>query len=328
MEIFAYYLHNIDPVLMPIWGPIKIRWYGFAYVIAFIIGFSTGRFFIKKKLIIGTNDQIDHFNIMLALFGILVGGRLGYLLFYDFANFISNPFVFFKVYQGGMSAHGGIIGTIIYIVIYSKYKNVSASNIGDFVVSFVPLGIFFGRLANFINGELYGRAVVNISKVSWAMQFPGEIAINQNGIGDKIFKKIHAIDPNISSYKDLLDKWPQNPQLEQVLRENLAIRHPSQLYEALLEGLIPFIIIITLRLKFKKLYHGVLSGIFFIIYSISRFWVEYYREPDAPLIWDLTQGQFYSLITLPLGIGLIMYGILSKKNIPIILDKKLMLKNN
>lgn len=243
---------SIDPVIFSI-GFLDIRWYGLSYVLAFILGS-----FLIKKFNINLNSSIkdkiiDKFFIW-SIFGVILGGRIGYVLFYQFENFILNPIYIFYIWQGGMSFHGGLAGMIISIFLFSKINNISFFQLADLISLVAPIGLFFGRLANFVNIELIGR--------------PTNFFIS-------------IIYPTI-------DYLP---------------RHPSQLYEAFLEGFLLFIILLYF---FKKYYSinnaGSLSGIFLIFYGLFRFLVEFLREPDQHigLLYNyLTMGQ---ILCIPLTI--------------------------
>ena len=245
------FINNFDPVAFQVMS-FEIRWYSLAYIVGIVFGWL-----LCKKIFIQKSDISEKFDdfVTYLIIGIIVGGRLGYVIFYNFDYYISNIFDIFKVWQGGMSFHGGLLGIIIASVLFAKKNNQNPLLYMDQVALVAPIGIFFGRIANFINSELYGIP----TDVSWSV----------------IFIQI----------------------------DNLS-RHPSQLYEAVLEGLILFIILIYFRKKDYLKKSGLISGLFLIFYSIFRFFVEFFRVPDENLgylILDLSMGQVISVIFLMIG---------------------------
>ena len=258
------FINNFDPVAIQIFT-FEIRWYSLAYIIGILCGWILS----KKVFILDLNikDKFDDFITFLIL-GIIIGGRLGYVLFYNFDYYSDNPTDIFKIWQGGMSFHGGLIGVIIASILFSKKNNQNAFNYLDIVSLVAPIGIFFGRLANFINSELYGIE----TKMPWGVKF---------------------------------------------VQVDSLFRHPSQIYEAIFEGIILFFILIYFRRKGFMKIPGYISGLFLIFYSIFRFLIEFLRAPDEQLgylIFSLTMGQIISLIFLIIGIYLIINKYEIKKN--------------
>ncbi len=243
------FINNFDPVALEIFS-IEIRWYSLAYIFGILIGwFLAKKFFVSKKI----HNKFDDY-ITFIIVGLLLGGRLGYVLFYNFDFYFNNPLEIIKLWQGGMSFHGGVLGIIIASIIFAKTNNDKVFEYLDVVALVSPIGIFFGRIANFINSELYG----SITNVPWAVTF--------------------------------------------IQVDNLP-RHPSQLYEALLEGLILFLILIYFKKNFLNK-PGLISALFLIFYSIFRFFVEFYRVPDEQLgyiFFNLSMGQVISLIFMLSG---------------------------
>ena len=251
------FINNFDPVAFQILS-LEIRWYSLAYIIGIILGWT----YCKKKLI---KDQhilrlFDDF-ITYLIIGVILGGRLGYALFYNFEYYLKNPLEILMVWNGGMSFHGGLIGVIIATQLFSSKHKVNQFIFLDMVALSAPIGIFFGRIANFINSELIGRA----TDLPWSVQF--------------------------------------------ILIDNIK-RHPSQLYEALFEGIILFFL---LRYFFKKKYFqspGGISALFLIFYSLFRFVAEFFRLPDPQigyLILNLTLGQLISVLFLAAGTLLLFF---------------------
>ncbi len=224
---------SISPVILSL-GFIDIRWYSLAYIIGFLFGSILIKKLNKNSYKLISNNQIDSFFIW-AVIGVIIGGRIGYVLFYQTELFLSRPFYILEIWNGGMSFHGGLIGIIFSIYFFSMKNNLSFFYLADLVSLVAPIGLFFGRISNFINTELYGR----VTEFPFAIIYP------------------------------LIDNNP---------------RHPSQLYEALFEGIILFIILITYFYKYRtKSYIGNISALFLILYSFFRFIIEYLREPDYHL---------------------------------------------
>jgi phosphatidylglycerol:prolipoprotein diacylglycerol transferase len=246
------FINNFDPVAFQIMS-FEIRWYSLAYIAGIIIGWLLcKKVFIQKSDI---NEKFDDYITYLVI-GMIIGGRLGYIIFYNFSYYINNFFDIFKVWEGGMSFHGGLIGIIIASILFSKKHNQDSFLYMDLVSLVAPIGIFFGRLANFINSELYGTP----TDIPWAVTF--------------------------------------------IQVDNLS-RHPSQLYEAILEGIILFIILMYFKNKDYLKKPGLISGLFLIFYSIFRFFIEFVRVPDEQLghlIFELSMGQIISLIFFVIGI--------------------------
>ncbi|MBF0447132.1 MAG: prolipoprotein diacylglyceryl transferase [Magnetococcales bacterium] len=248
---------NIDPVIVEI-GPLSIRWYGAMYSLAFILGWPLLKS-RAKKLSANLSETFLGDLLVLVLIGVVLGGRLGYILFYQFGYYLSNPLAVFRVWEGGMSFHGGLLGVIIACCLFARRRQITCSLLVDLLVPIVPIGLLLGRIGNFINAELWGRT----TDVPWGMVFPG------------------------AGYLP---------------------RHPSQIYEALLEGVLLFIVLWWLGRKAQPA--GFLLGVFILGYGCSRFFVEYYREPDAHmgfLSLGMTMGQWLSLPMIVTGLIILWY---------------------
>ena len=249
------FINNFDPVAIELFS-LKIHWYSLAYIVGIILGwYLAKKYYANKNILSKFDDYITY-----IIVGLILGGRLGYILFYNFDFYLDNPLDTLKIWQGGMSFHGGVLGIIFASIIFAKKNNDDVFEYLDVVALVSPIGIFFGRIANFINSELYGST----TNVPWAVTF-----IN-------------------------IDNLP---------------RHPSQLYEALLEGLVLFLILIFLKNKFSNK-PGLISGLFLIFYSIFRFFVEFYRVPDEQIGYiflNLSMGQVISLIFMILGVILFYF---------------------
>jgi len=238
-----------------------------------------------------------------ALFGVMVGGRLGYVLFYR-PEMLRDPLSIVRVWEGGMSSHGGMIGLIVFTFWYAWRHKLSWTNLGDNLVVVAPAGLFFGRCANFINGELYGR----LTSVPWAMLFPKELLDRANEAeAERAVTAAMRFNPHLTSPEAIVETLHTNPQIKEAIRPILTPRHPSQIYEALLEGVALFIILWLVRTRTRQP-DGVLTGLFFVCYAIFRIVVEYFREPDASLIAGFTRGQFFSFFLIAIGLAFIMAG--------------------
>ena len=259
-------IHSFDPVLIDL-GFLQIRWYSIAYILGIILGWVYANKIIKSteenkyNFVQISTQQFDSLIVYLVI-GIIIGGRLGYVIFYNLEYYSQNFFEIIKLWQGGMSFHGGLLGVVISIIIFSKKNKISFFKIADIVSCVAPIGIFFGRIANFINGELYGK----ISSLPWSVIFPSA---------------------------------GNSP------------RHPSQIYEALLEGIVLYLIINYFALKKDLIYKpGFISSLFLIIYSILRIFSEIFREPDAHLglLFNyFSMGTLLSLLTIIFGLFIILF---------------------
>jgi len=302
--ILGYYIHDLSPFLLHFGNGIGLRWYGLAYVAAFAAGYWLYTWLTRRGYSDLAPAQVGDFITGAALFGVILGGRLGYMLFYDWGTFSENPLVFFKFWDGGMSSHGGMLGIVIFTFVYSRVKHMSWLNIGDNLVVTAPIGLFFGRCANFINGELYGR----VAGVSWAVQFPKELYDAPPETLGPALAGARALNPQWVSVGAIVDNVGRSPALHEQLAGLLSPRHPSQIYEALLEGGVLFLILWVLRTRYR-LPNGVLTGVFFIAYAILRIIGEMFREPDAPLTMALTRGQFLSLFLVLLGSAFVVQAV-------------------
>jgi phosphatidylglycerol:prolipoprotein diacylglycerol transferase len=251
-----------DPVLVTI-GPFAIRWYALAYICGILLGWLYARALIRNEKLWGgpapmTVVDYDDFILWVTL-GIILGGRTGYVLFYNFSHFITNPIEIVQVWKGGMSFHGGFLGCVLAVVLFARHRGIPMLSLGDITCAVGPIGLFLGRLANFVNGELWGRP----TDVPWAMVFPG---------GGPL------------------------------------ARHPSQLYEAGLEGIVLFIVLALFVRAGALKRPGLIIGAFAVGYAIARTFCEFFREPDVQLgfLWGgLTMGMLLSIPLFLIGLGFI-----------------------
>jgi phosphatidylglycerol:prolipoprotein diacylglycerol transferase len=213
---------------------------------------------------------------------------------------LREPMSILRVWEGGMSSHGGMIGILLFTFYYTRRHKIFWMNLGDNLVVTAPLGLFFGRCANFINGELYGRA----TKVPWAMQFPKEL-LDHPAEANRAAAACSQVDPALVTPESIVAAVHRQPQVKEILRSILTPRHPSQLYEAFFEGIVLFSILWFVRMRMRQP-NGVLTGLFFICYAIFRIVVETFREPDAALIAGFTRGEFFSFFLIVIGIAFVV----------------------
>lgn len=323
--MFATYVHDLSPVLVRFTDAIQLRWYGLAYLAAFVVGAWLLNVLAKRKLWVLPAGAAGDFIFAAGIFGVFLGGRLGYILFYyvpkhGWSWLTEDPLIVFKVWEGGMASHGGIIGLVIFTWVYARKKKVSWRGLGDGLCVVSPLGLFFGRMANFINGELYGRVAEG---VSWAMKFPLTLvdakqpeaerlpeALDAAAAASPRFDAIYSATPpvgvpapsELQLFDQMLAIQKHEPAVSKAIEPFLLPRHPSQLYEAALEGLALFAILWFVRIRYPKAPAGVLTGLFFIFYAVFRIFSEHFREPDAEKFGVLTRGQFLSLFMIVAGV--------------------------
>jgi phosphatidylglycerol:prolipoprotein diacylglycerol transferase len=268
MPLFALPFPAIDPVLISI-GPFMIRWYALAYIFGILLGWLYARAIIRNERLWGgaapmSVTDFDDFVLWVTL-GIILGGRLGYVLFYNPAHFAEHPLEIFQLWHGGMSFHGGFAGCVAAVMLFAWRRGIPILSLGDLTCAVAPIGLLLGRLANFINGELWGRA----SDVPWAMVFPGAGAMP---------------------------------------------RHPSQLYEAALEGAVLLAVLAVMVRAGALQRPGLILGAFSLGYGLARSFCELFREPDAQLgfLWGgMTMGM---LLSVPLMIaGVVLIGVAMRR---------------
>lgn len=249
---------HIDPIALSL-GPLKVHWYGLMYAIGFVGAWLLALYRARRLNSGWTEEQVSDLIFYTAL-GVIIGGRVGYMLFYDFHTLINNPLTLFKIWQGGMAFHGGLLGVVVAVWLLTRKFKKSFATIADFVAPLVPIGLGAGRIGNFINGELWGR----VTDVPWAMVFPNAGSVT---------------------------------------------RHPSQIYEFLLEGVVLFTVLLIYSNKPKP--RLAVSGLFLVLYGIFRIIVEFFRMPDAPIGYIafgwLTEGQLLSVPMIIGGVIMVIY---------------------
>lgn len=258
---------SLDPVAFTL-GPVTVRWYGIAYVLGFICA-ALVIWRLAKRWRVRVNEDALLTIMVCAVVGIILGGRLGYVLFYGNGSYLQNPLEIFALNHGGMSFHGGLIGALLSGIVAAKFTGVPYLTLADLGCVAAPLGLFFGRLANFVNGELWGAP----TDLPWGVVFGGAAG-----------------------------NFP---------------RHPSQLYEAVLEGIVIFCVLFALSRKLPPRPRGTFLGIFLVMYGVFRLLVEFVREPDVQLgyLWGgwLTMGQLLSVPLIVVGVCVLIYAVRTKK---------------
>ena len=271
------YLHQIDPIALSL-GPLKLHWYGLMYLLGFIAAWWLGQRRVRAGRLPGVDANGYSDLLFYAMVGVVLGGRLGYILFYGLEGFLANPLSIFKVWEGGMSFHGGLLGVMTAALWWSRRQRMHFFDTMDFVAPLVPLGLGFGRIGNFIGAELWGK----YTKADWGVIFPTDPAL----------KDFSAVQLQAQYAAGALDQFA---------------RHPSQLYQAFLEGLVMFAALWWFSRQPRPRY--AVSGLFALLYGVFRFLVEFVRVPDEQLQYLafgwLTMGQLLSVPLILLGLYLL-----------------------
>lgn len=270
---------QIDPVAFSI-GPLSLHWYGLMYLFGLVGAYLLASYRIKKGQTIITKKQLENL-LFWGFIGLFIGGRLGYIFFYNFDAFLARPFILFEVWNGGMSFHGGLIGALVVLFLFARFYHYPFFLVSDFIAPLVPIGLMFGRLGNFINGELWGR----VTDSSFGMLFPTSRAEDAQFV-------------------------VQNPSYFEIYQQNSGIlpRYPSQLAELFFEGIVLFLILNLFIRKPRPM--ASVSGLFLFCYGAFRFIIEYIREPDEQLglfLNFISMGQILSLPMILLGAFILIY---------------------
>ena len=302
---------RMDPVALELPGGFAIRWYGIGFMVAFAAGYAILRRLARRGFVPMPPDKSGDF-IFTLIVGVILGGRLGYILFYDFASFAANPLRIIRIWEGGLAFHGGFAGAIAAAWWYARKHGIPCLRLGDCITLGVTPGIFAVRMANFINGELYGR--VTTEAVPWAMRFPTDpVGMRLTG----------AAAGRTMRERELLIERAYETGLWEQVRDQVPLRHPSQLYEGLTEGLLLGLVMWALytwnRRRGRDLAPGMYGGVFVLGYGLMRSLMELFRQPDAQftdagdpvgtVLGPLTMGQTLSLAMIVLGIFLIVRGV-------------------
>ncbi len=269
-------LHQIDPIAVSL-GPLKVHWYGLMYLLGFAVAWWLGRRRVRGGRLPGVDENGFGDLMFYGMLGVVLGGRIGYILFYSFSDFVQNPLMLFKVWEGGMSFHGGLLGVLVAIGWWARRHHLHYFDVVDFIAPLVPAGLGFGRIGNYIGGELWGKP----TDAGWGVVFPQSLP--------QPFASMDAATLRAQFDAGILDTFA---------------RHPSQLYQATLEGLVLFVVLVWYSCKPRPRY--AVSGVFALLYGVFRFAVEFVREPDQQLGYLafgwLTMGQVLSTPLILLGL--------------------------
>jgi phosphatidylglycerol:prolipoprotein diacylglycerol transferase len=281
---------QFDPIALSL-GPLAIRWYGLTYVLAFVLFIALGRLHLKRRPDLGFSARDLDDLLFYGILGVILGGRIGYVLFYKFNDYLAHPIEIFYVWQGGMSFHGGFLGVLVAMLLFARKTNRTFFQVTDYIAPLVPTGLAAGRLGNFINGELPGRVLD--PHASWAMCFPQ---------ADRFTAGLEAFYRLVPGTRNVYECLP-----------GALYRHPSQLYQLAMEGLLLFIILWIYSRKPRPV--AAVSAVFLIGYGAFRFLAEFAREPDSflgLLQFGLSMGQWLSLPMIIAGIAMLAWSYRGK----------------
>lgn len=271
-----FYLNTIDPIAFQL-GPVAVHWYGIMYLLGFAAAWFLGQYRIRAGRLPGVDDNAYGDLMFYAMLGVVLGGRIGYILFYDLSTYVAHPLQVFKIWQGGMSFHGGLVGVMVASLLWARRRGLHFFDVFDFIAPLVPPGLGFGRLGNFINGELWGKPTDG----QWGVVFP------------------QSLPPLLAN----LDHPALRAQFQSGAL-NVFAKHPSQLYQAALEGVALFVILWWYSRKPRPRY--AVGGLFALLYGVFRFAVEFVRLPDEQIGYLafgwLTMGQVLSLPLIAIGL--------------------------
>lgn len=317
MNLLASYIHNLDPILVEVPGTaFAVRWYGLAYLMGFLLGFLLLRSLSAKNLYCVEKSKLGDFITLVCLFGVVCGGRLGEFFFYwlpkhGFSGFMDDPSWVFRVWEGGMASHGGILGVALVALYYARKHNLNFAAVLDGLAIAAPIGLFFGRVANFINGELYGRVCGEDSCV--AVKFPQAIvelpAAEQASVFYSVYYKT-GLEPR--TFEELTQLCRDNEVCRELVANAVPARYPSQLFEAFGEGLLILAVLLLVRLRWKNAPAGLFAGLFGVLYAIARVACECFKEPDDAVWMGITKGQWLSFGIFGIGLAFLFYAFMHK----------------
>ena len=322
--LLAIYIHHLDPIIVKL--PVEhlaLRWYGLAYVAGFVLGYWVLLQLSKRHLYCVEPQKLGDFITLVCLVGVIMGGRLGEFFFYwlpahGLQGLCDDPLWVLRVWEGGMASHGGIAAVLLVSIIYAWRRHLSIPGVCDGLAIVCPIGLFFGRVANFINGELYGRPCSPDNPL--AMKFPLEyleFPEPMRRLADAAMSQASGIPVNgWGNFDFVAELCRNNDAAREALGHFLTPRFPSQLFEALGEGLIIFVVLITLRLIWKKAPDGIFSALFCFLYAAARISAECFKEPDAPMWGSITRGQYLSFAVIALGAAFLAIALRSKRSKP------------
>jgi phosphatidylglycerol:prolipoprotein diacylglycerol transferase len=295
MPLFAIPFPAIDPVAISL-GPVVVRWYALAYIVGLIIGWRYCLILADREPKLISRRDVDDF-LVWATLGVVLGGRIGFVLFYNLPHYIDHPIQVFYLWHGGMSFHGGAIGVTTAIILFARHRGLSIFALSDIVLEAMPIGLLFGRIANFVNGELFGR----ITDVAWGIIFPNG-AVNRD-----------AVPPGLIGLCQSVTFQDGSPGLN-------CPRHPSELYEAACEGLLLFLLLLYAEHRGARRHPGIVTGLFLAGYAIARMSGELFRQPDAQLgflIFGTTMGQLLSIPVLIAGVLIVLWARRTSDSAPV-----------
>jgi len=303
MPLFVIPFPAFSPVALQL-GPFAIRWYALSYIVGILIGWRYCLYLgDRPPRLVGRKD-VDDF-LVWATLGVVLGGRIGYVLFYNLPYYFDHPVEALELWHGGMSFHGGALGVTTAIILFTRARKLPLFAFSDIITAAIPIGLFFGRIANFINGELYGRP----ADVAWAMKFPSELMADPTKAGAAI-EAVTKIDPRLNSVDAIIAAYRDDPTVRVIVDKFLTPRHPSQLYEAACEGILLFLLLFLSERAGARNRPGILTGLFLCGYAVARMSGELFRQPDVQLGYlflGLTMGQLLSIPVLVAGLGIIWW---------------------
>lgn len=334
MNFLATYVHSLNPVILDIPGtPLALRWYGLSYVAGFILGYLVLLWMSRRKLYCVEEEKLGDFITAVCICGVLCGGRLGEFFFYwlpeqGWAGIVNDlafvwgqwtqghftlPWVF-RVWEGGMASHGGIIGVLCVGLYWCHRHKWDALQVSDGLAIVSPLGICFGRIANFINGELWGR----ITDSSIGVKFPTELVTLPTEKQAEVLGTVEQVTQ--TPFRELMQQGEyymdtllrlcrEIPQVQEAVAAELPARYPSQLFEAFGEGALIFATLFTLRLVWKKAPAGIYSALFAFMYAAARISCEAFKEPDAGVWFGITEGQWLSFGIVGIGVAFLVLAL-------------------
>jgi phosphatidylglycerol:prolipoprotein diacylglycerol transferase len=303
MPLFVIPFPAFSPVALQL-GPFAIRWYALSYIVGILIGWRYCLYLADRPPRLVGRKDVDDF-LVWATLGVVLGGRIGYVLFYNLPYYAGHPFEALELWHGGMSFHGGALGVTAAIIIFTRARKLPLFAFSDIITAAIPIGLFFGRLANFINGELYGRP----ADIGWAMKFPSELMADPLKAAAAV-EAVTKVDPRLNSVEAIIAAYRGDPTIRVIVDQLLTPRHPSQLYEAACEGILLFLLLFFSERMGARSRPGALTGLFLGGYAVARMSGELFRQPDVQLGYlflGMTMGQLLSIPVLVAGLGIIWW---------------------
>ncbi|HEY1797734.1 MAG TPA: prolipoprotein diacylglyceryl transferase [Stellaceae bacterium] len=303
MPLFVIPFPAFNPIALQL-GPFAIRWYALSYIVGILIGWRYCLYLAERRPWLVGRKDVDDF-LVWATLGVVLGGRIGYLVFYNLPYYVDHPFEALELWHGGMSFHGGALGVTTAILLFTRARKLPLFAFSDIITAAIPIGLFFGRIANFINGELYGRA----TDVAWAMKFPSELMADPTKAAAAV-EAVTKIEPQLNSVEAIINAYRGDPTVRVVVDHILTPRHPSQLYEAACEGILLFLLLFFAERMRARTRPGMLTGLFLCGYAAARMSGELFRQPDVQLgflFLGTTMGQLLSIPVLVAGLAIVWW---------------------